>query len=69
MFVLLSLLLPPLQRVVYALLALAQPPCVPAPERGTCIVPKPVGPVAATQTAVPTASLAFVHTPAPRLFP
>jgi hypothetical protein len=61
MFVLLSLLLPPLQRVVYALLALAQPPHVPAP--------KPVGPVVATQTAVPTASLAFVQTPAPRLLP
>ncbi|EYC52822.1 hypothetical protein AZ34_06670 [Hylemonella gracilis str. Niagara R] len=69
MFVLLSLLLPPLQRVVYALLALAQPPRVSTPERGACVVPKPVGPVVATRTAVPTASLAFVHTPAPRLLP
>lgn len=70
MFVLLSLLLPPLQRVMYALPALVQPPCVPATERGPLIL-APAARLAVTtsQTAVSTASLAFIQTPASRLSP
>lgn len=67
MFVLLSLLLPPLQRVAYVLRALVQPPCVAATERQPRILATPAGSAAATQTAVSTASLAHIHTPAPRL--
>jgi hypothetical protein len=69
MFVLLSLLLPPLQRVAYALRALAQPPRVPATERGPRVLPATAGSAATTQAAVSTASLAFIHTPVSRLSP
>jgi hypothetical protein len=69
MFVLLSLLLLPLQRVAYALRALVQPSTLPAPARNPRVLPLVTGPAAATQTAVSTAPLALVHAPAPRLSP
>ncbi|MFO6420187.1 hypothetical protein ACLBKS_08290 [Hylemonella sp. W303a] len=64
----LSLLLPPLHRVAYALPVLVQPPRVPAAERGPLILAPTVGlAVTTSQAAVSTASLAFIQTPASRL--